>query len=182
MAIAKNQVVSIEYEVKEAATDAMIDSNIGREPLEFMMGYGHIIQGLEEAIASLSAGESLNVVVPAAKAYGEYRAEMTERVEREQFAGIDLQVGMTLYGQAETGQTVQVVVKEFDDSNVTIDYNHPLAGKDLKFYLKILALREATTEEIERGSLARSCGGCGEDGSCCGEHERDPAHDCGCPR
>jgi len=70
---------------------------------------------------------------------------------KEQFEGIDLQEGMTLYGQGENGETVQVTVKSFDDENVKVDFNHPLAGKDLMFSVKVLSAREATPEEIATG-------------------------------
>jgi len=64
---------------------------------------------------------------------GEFDPEAVQTLPREQFEGIDLEVGMELYGQDESGHTIKVVVKDFDDSNVVIDFNHPLAGKDLTF-------------------------------------------------
>lgn len=162
MAIANDSVVSIEYEVKEKATGDLVDTNFGGEPLEFLMGSGQIIPGLEEAIALMSNGESKTVDVVAAKAYGEVDPAALQSVEIEQFAGIDLVVGMTLYGQAENGQTVQVIVREIGDNEVVVDYNHPLAGKDLTFNINVVAVREATEGEKATGMVERA------GGSCCG--------------
>jgi FKBP-type peptidyl-prolyl cis-trans isomerase SlyD len=172
MSIAKNTVVSIEYEVKDALSGETIDNNIGGDALEFLMGGGHIVPGLEEALALMSEGESRKLVVPSQKAYGEYDESATEQVEKEQFAGIELSEGMTLYGQAESGQTVQVMVKSIGDETVTIDYNHPLAGKNLSFDVKVVKTREATEQEIATGVL--------EGSECCGGRGDHNDHSCGC--
>lgn len=166
MAIANNCVVSIEYEVKEKATGELVDSNLGSDPLEFLMGSGQIIPGLEEAIAGMSNGESKLVDVEASKAYGEVDPNAVQSHDREQFAGIDLTIGMTLYGQAENGQTVQATVREIGDAQVVIDYNHPLAGKDLTFSVSVVGVRDATERELASQMVEQACcggghGGCG---------------------
>ncbi len=168
MAIENNQIVSIEYEVK--SNGQVVDSNVGGEPLVFMIGKQQIIPGLEEEVCKMSMGEKGDILVPAAKAYGEYNAEALQEVPKEQFAGIDLTEGMSLYGQSEDGGTVQVTVKEIKDEAVTIDYNHPLAGQDLMFTVTVATVRDATAEEAMTGIPAEnaqpatggSCGtGCG---------------------
>jgi FKBP-type peptidyl-prolyl cis-trans isomerase SlyD len=73
--------------------------------------------------------------------YGEYNDEAVQTLPKEQFAGIELSEGMSLYGQGEHGETIQVVVKSFDDTNVTIDYNHPMAGRTLMFSVAILSFK-----------------------------------------
>ena len=167
MAIAnENSVVALEYEVKDAQTGEMVDSNKGGAPLEFITGKGQIIPGLENALVGMNKDESADVLVKAAEAYGEHNPEAKQTLPREQFEGIDLKEGMTLYGQGENGETIQVVVEKFDDSEVTIDFNHPLAGKDLMFSVKILDEREATPDEAATGVVGGhgggSCGaGCG---------------------
>ncbi|NPA50951.1 MAG: peptidylprolyl isomerase [Epsilonproteobacteria bacterium] len=164
MAVKKeNSVVSIEYEVKVAGDDKIIDSNKGSMPLEFITGKGHIIPGLEKALEGMEVGESKKVFVKAQDAYGEYNEQALQKLPKEQFEGIDLQKGMTLYGQGENGETIQVVVKDFDDEGVVVDFNHPLAGKDLEFDVKILSERDATQQEIESGQVeSTTC----HDGSC----------------
>lgn len=149
MAIEKNQIVSIEYEVSDG--EKIVDSNVGEIPLVFMFGKGQIIPGLENAIANMSIGEKAEVLVKAEDAYGEYNEEAKQEVPIDQFSGIDLEVGMTLYGQGEDGGTVQVVVKEIGRDNVIIDFNHPLAGKDLSFIVAINNIREASAEEAMSG-------------------------------
>ena len=166
---AQNSVVGIEYEVKEKGTTEVVDSNKGAQPLEFIMGKGQIIPGLEKALVGMNEGESADILVKAADAYGEVNPEAVQTLPREQFEGVDLTEGMTLYGQGEDGQTVQVTVKSFDDKEVNVDFNHPLAGKDLMFSVTVLSAREATADEIESGVV----GGKAEGGSCgtgCGCH------------
>ncbi len=126
----KNCVVGIEYEVKEAGKSEILDTNKGAQPLEFIMGTGQIIKGLEKGLVGMSQNDSGDILVKAEDAYGEYNSEAIQTLPKEQFEGIDLQEGMTLYGQGENGETVQVTVKSFDDENVKVDFNHPLAGKD----------------------------------------------------
>jgi len=158
----ENSVVGIEYEVKEAGTTEVVDSNKGAEPLEFITGKGHIIPGLEEALVGMSVGESKDALVTAVKAYGELNPEAQQKLPIEQFEGVDLKEGMTLYGQGEDGQTVQVTVTSFDDKEVQVDFNHPLAGKDLMFSVTVVSAREATAEEAASGQV----GGHDEGGSC----------------
>ena len=166
----ENSVVGIEYEVKEAGTTEVVDSNKGGEPLEFVTGKGHIIPGLEEALVGMAAGDSKDVLVNAGKAYGELNPEAQQTLPVDQFEGVELTEGMTLYGQGEDGQTVQVTVTSFDDKEVKVDFNHPLAGKDLMFSVVVLTAREATAEEAASGQIAgaqgESCGSHGEGGGC----------------
>lgn len=161
--ISQNQVVSILYEVKESQTNEVIDSNLESKPLEFLLGAGQVISGLEKAVASAKKGDKLNLSIPPEDAYGVYQQDFLQEVPKEQFEGISLQKGMTLFGQAEDGQTVQVIVKDFNDSIVMIDYNHPLAGKTLLFNVEITDVREATPDEILQGRVGGGCcgGGCG---------------------
>jgi len=162
----ENCVVAIEYEVKEAGSTEIVDTNKGATPLEFITGKGHIIPGLENALAGMSKGESADIMVKAADAYGEKNPEAVQTLPIEQFEGVDLKEGMTLYGQGENGETVQVTVTSFDDKEVTVDFNHPLAGKDLMFSVTVLDAREATEDEAATGQVGgEHC----SDGSCgCG--------------
>jgi len=164
----ENCVVGIEYEVKEAGTTEVVDSNKGSDALEFIIGKGQVIPGLENALVGMAKGESGDIMVSAADAYGDINPEAVQTLPKEQFEGVDLVEGMSLYGQGEDGQTVQVTVKSFDDKEVNVDFNHPLAGKDLMFSVVVLSAREATADEITSGQVGghatsgESCGtGCG---------------------
>ncbi len=163
MAIQDNQVVSIEYEVRDG--DKVVDSNMGGAPLVFMFGKGQIIPGLENGIKDMNIGDKADVLVKPADAYGEYNPEATQEVPKEQFAGIDLTEGMTLYGQGEDGGTVQVIVKEIKDDSVVIDFNHPLAGKELMFTVAINNVRDASPEEVLSGVPVENQQ---DDEGCCG--------------
>ena len=173
MAIEANQIVSIEYEVRDG--DKVVDSNVGGAPLVFMFGKGQIIPGLENGIVNMAIGEKGDVLVKSEDAYGTYNADAKQEVPKDQFAGIDLEVGMTLYGQGEDGGTVQVVVKEIAEENIIIDFNHPLAGKDLMFSVTVNNVRDASAEEAMTGIPAENqqaddgCCGTGG-GSGCGCH------------
>ena len=167
MAISENQIVSIEYEVRDG--DKVVDSNKGGDALVFMFGKGQIIPGLENGIVNMAVGEKADILVKPNDGYGEYNGDATQEVPADQFAGIDLELGMTLYGQGEDGGTVQVIVKEIGADTIIIDFNHPLAGKDLMFSVAINDIRDASAEEAMTGVPAEnkpaegeSCGtGCG---------------------
>ena len=176
-----NKVIGIEYTLKDAKTGEQLDTNVGQAPLEFVSGKGQIIKGLEDKLVNMSANEEADVLVEAKDGYGEYNEEAVQTLPKEQFAGIELSEGMSLYGQGEHGETIQVVVKSFDDTNVTIDYNHPMAGRTLMFLVAILSLRDATEEEIQSGvvgGFAAMGGGCCGGGGCGTGHDHDD-HDHG---
>ncbi|MDD2384032.1 MAG: peptidylprolyl isomerase [Sulfurospirillaceae bacterium] len=177
MAISENQVVSIHYELKDVDSGEILDSNLNAAPLSFILGKGQIIPGLEEKLKELSEGESADITVLAADAYGVYDDNAVQTLPKEQFAGLELHTGMTLYGQGEHGETVQVTVKNFNDETVEIDFNHPLAGKDLLFAVSVTEIREATADEMLSGyvgGMASSGGcGCGTGGSCHTTNEDD---------
>jgi len=163
----ENCVVGIEYEVKEAGTTDVVDSNKGSgEALEFIMGRGQIIPGLENALCGMTADESGDIMVPATEAYGEYNNEAIQTLPKEQFEGVEFAEGLVLYGQGEQGETVQVVVKSFTEEDVTIDFNHPLAGKDLMFSVTVIGVRDATEDEIASGMIGGDDACCSTDGGC----------------
>jgi len=188
-----SKVIGIEYNLKDANSGEQLDSNVGGAPLEFISGRGQIIPGLESKLIEMAENEKADVMVQPAEAYGEYNEEAMQTLPKEQFAGIELTEGMSLYGTGEQGETVQVTVKSFTDSDVTIDYNHPMAGKTLMFSVTVLSLRDATEEEIQTGvvgGMAAMGGGCcgggghdhGEGGGCCSS-EPEPQQSqggCGC--
>ena len=167
-----SKVIAIEYTLNDANSKEQLDTNVGGNPLEFISGMGQIIPGLEKKIENLAAGEKVDVMVEPAEAYGEYNDEAVQNLPKEQFAGIDLVEGMTLYGTGEDQQTVQVTVKTVADNEVTIDYNHPMAGRTLMFSVSILDVRDATEEELQTGVVGgmAAAGGCCGGGSC-GSHD-----------
>ncbi len=135
MAIEKNQVVKLQYELK--VNDNLIESNLDADPIEFVFGKGELLEGLEERIASMNEGETKELTVPAIEAYGEYDKTLTEVIPASDFEGIDLEIGLVLEADDEEGNTFKATVIEVDKENVTVDYNHPMAGADLDFKVVI---------------------------------------------
>ncbi len=138
MAIENNQVVTMTYELK--IEGEVVDSNIDKEPLEFTFGSGQIIAGLEARIKEMNEGDTADINVPANEAYGEYNPEAKQTVPKENFGDLELTIGMPLQGQGEDGQPIQVVVADILEDAVVVDFNHPLAGRDLDFSVTIKSI------------------------------------------
>jgi len=138
MAIKNNQVIKLNYELK--INDEIVDSNLGADPIEFTFGTGELIPGLEVRITEMNEGETKQVKVPAKEGYGEYNDELSEVAPIEAFEGIDLKIGMVLEADMESGEVVKATVTEVTDKDVTVDYNHPLAGCDLDFTVTVTAI------------------------------------------
>lgn len=117
----------------------VFDSSNGRDPLEFTVGEGAVIQGLEEAVEGMSPGEEKTVKVGADRAYGPHHEEMVVDVERKRIpSDIKPEVGLKLQISREDGKISPVTVTGVTEEKVTLDANHPLAGKDLTFEIKLL--------------------------------------------
>lgn len=123
------------------ADSSQFDSSEGRDPLRFTLGSGQIIAGLDAAITGMSQGEKKSVTIAAAEAYGDHRPEAVQAVPRAQIpAEIPLEVGGGLQVQTPDGQTIPVTVTSVTDEEVTLDANHPLAGKDLTFAVELVEI------------------------------------------
>ena len=117
------------------------DSSEGREPLQFEVGSGQIIPGLDVALPGMEVGEKKVVKIASANAYGPLNPEMRQAVPREGIpADIPLEVGTQLQMQTPDGQAMPVMVVEVDEATVTLDANHPLAGKDLQFDIELVKI------------------------------------------
>jgi len=151
--IKQNSVVTINYTLKDAQGE-VLDSSEGQEPLVYLHGAKNIIVGLEEALLGKATGDQVSAVVSAEKGYGEPIEALIQTVPKEAFGDeIDkVDVGMRFQAETEQGP-VPVVVTAMDDSMVTVDGNHPLAGKELHFDVTIADIRDASAEEIEHGHV-----------------------------
>jgi FKBP-type peptidyl-prolyl cis-trans isomerase SlyD len=146
------QVVSMEYTLK--VDGVVTDSSEGRKPLEFVHGAGNIIPGLEREMTGMAVGDSKEVMIAAAEGYGDRDEEAFMDVPRDQFPGeIPMKVGTELQVQNQAGQPTFARIEKVEDQNVRLNFNHPLAGKDLHFNVKVVGLRDATAEEIEHGHV-----------------------------
>lgn len=123
---------------------SVFDSSEGREPLEFVVGSGQIIPGLDVAIPGMAVGDKKTVQIECAQAYGPVNPEMRQAVPRDGIPPeITLEVGTQLQMQTSGGQPLPVTVAEVDEATVTLDANHPLAGKDLTFDIELMRIDPA---------------------------------------
>jgi len=141
MATAKNgDTVKVHYTGK-LNDGTVFDSSKDRDPLEFKLGEGQIIPGFEEAVVGMNPGDSKTAVIPEERAYGPHRDEMVMTVDRGRLPGdIDPQVGQQLTVSQPKGDSFNVVVTEVTDDKVTLDGNHPLAGKELTFEIQLVEI------------------------------------------
>ncbi|MEM7544788.1 MAG: peptidylprolyl isomerase [Pseudomonadota bacterium] len=119
----------------------VFDSSSGRDPLEFVVGGGQIVPGLDKALPGMTVGEEKKVVVPPAEAYGEPDPLAIQAVERATIpADIELSVGAILQVQNQEGRVMHVKVVELTDDEVKLDANHPLAGRELTFDIELVEI------------------------------------------
>lgn len=177
MIVAKDRVVSIDYTLTDASGEEL-DSSSGTGPLSYLHGHGNIISGLEKALEGKGEGDALKVTVKAVEAYGERDESLVVNVPLDRFQGAGaIEAGMQFEAETAEGSRL-VTVTKVASGMATVDANHPLAGKDLNFDVKVAVVRAASAEELEHGHPHvehSGCGcGCGDDcGDGCGD-------DCGC--
>ncbi len=175
--VENNHLVSINYVVTDKDSDEVLDKN--DKPFSFVMGQNQVVVGLENALLNKKVGDKFKVEVAPKDAYGEKNNDFFQEVPKEQFSGITLVKGMTLYGQTEDGDTAQVVVEEIGENSVIIDYNHPLAGKTLLFEVEVLDSKIPSDDEILALSSHANHHHCGGGEGCCGgAHHTESG--CGC--
>jgi peptidylprolyl isomerase len=147
--VADKKVVQMNYTLS-LPDGAVFDTSIGegKEPLEFMFGAGRMIPSLEKELKGLRVNGKKKIIVKAVDAYGEYDAAALQEVPRAQLPkDMVLTVGTTYSIQTPAGP-MPVTVKSVSDTVVVMDFNHPLAGKDLTFDVQIVKVRAATKEEL----------------------------------
>lgn len=152
MKIQDGQVVSMEYTLRVEGN--VLDSSEGREPLEYLHGTGNIIPGLERELIGMAIGESKDVIVTAADGYGEINDEAFMDVPRGDFPKeIPVEVGTEMQVQDQSGQPRYARIEKVEAESVRLNFNHPLAGKELHFAVKVVGLRDATDEEQQHGHV-----------------------------
>ncbi len=145
MPIAEGKKVSFEYTLTLGdGTEG--GTNVGQEPLVYTHGKGEIVPGLEKELVGLKAGDTKQVKVSPKDGYGELDPKRTQQIPIDKIPEQSRKIGAQIEGTGPAGQTMFAKVTAVDDKNATIDLNHPLAGKDLTFDVKILKVEEATTQ------------------------------------
>jgi len=146
-------VVSMHYTLTDDE-GTTIDSSEGAEPLSYLHGAGNIITGLEKALVGKVEGDALQVDVAAAEGYGEIQPELIHIVQRAAFEGVEsIEVDMAFEAHTPEGGVQRIVVRQIEGDEVTVDANHPLAGIDLHFEVKIITVRDASAEELSHGQV-----------------------------
>src|SRR5258706_1392484 len=153
--VENGQVVSMEY--KLTVDGDVLDSSEEAGPLQFLAGYGNIIPGLENEMMGMKIGDSKDVVVTPENGYGEFDDDAIMEVPRSEFPkDMEIEEGIELNLTDEDGYQQIGRVESFDDTAVRLDFNHPLAGAELHFSVKVIALRDPTAEELEHGHVHES--------------------------
>lgn len=148
MNITQDKVVELDY--KLTVDGEVIDQSEPGEPLTYLHGHSNIIPGLEKALEGKTAGDALQVTVQPEEGYGERDEDNTDELDRADFDD-DIEVGATYYAQSEDGSVIPFTVLTVDGEKVTVDFNPPLAGMTLNFDVKVLTVRDATSEELDHG-------------------------------
>ncbi|HDL20935.1 MAG TPA: peptidylprolyl isomerase [Nitrospirae bacterium] len=119
----------------------IFDSSLQGDPFEFTLGESMVLPGFEEAIVGMDSGETKTFNIPSDEAYGPHREELVAVIERTQVpADIDPQAGMNLQLKSPDGNATSVVITEVSEESIILDANHPLAGKDLIFEIKLVEI------------------------------------------
>lgn len=150
--VSNDVVVSLDYTL--TVDGDVVDSSEETGPIVFIQGTGDIIPGLEAGINGMHVDESREVHVEPTQAYGEYDPEARVKVPREQFPPeIELEPGVQLRVRDTQGHELDTVVSDVGEQEVTLDFNHPLAGKELTFKVTVVGLRNPTPEELAHGHV-----------------------------
>lgn len=132
--------VSVHYTGK-LGDGTVFDSSEGGSPLEFAIGSGNVIPGFEQAVLGMSPGDAKTTTIPSDEAYGPYYEDRVLVVERQQIpADLPVDIGAQLQIQQQGGMVIPVVVTDITEAEVTLDANHPLAGEDLTFEIRLVAI------------------------------------------
>lgn len=178
--ITKNKVVSVSYELRTEPDGSVLEVADRETPLEFICGQGQTLEYFEMNLLNKNVGDKFDFKIPAANAYGEMNEDMIVDLPKDIFKEVeaeDMKVGNILPMMDSMGRHLQGKILSIGEEDVKIDFNHSLAGKDLYFKGEVLAVREATDEELEalHSHKCGGCSGCGSDGGC-DSHEDS----CGC--
>ncbi len=150
--VQKDVVVSMEYTLH--VDNEEIDSSKGQDPLQFLAGYGNVISGLEREMIGMKVGDSKEVIIAPADGYGEFDEEAYLDVPLDQFPkDMSVEEGLELTVKDESGQARYARVDNVAENTARLNFNHPLAGDELHFNVRVVDLREPTEEELEHGHV-----------------------------
>ena len=153
MPIKANQVITLNFTLKDESGE-IIDSTNNDQPFSFLSGNNQVLPKLEENINNMIIGGKKNIILSPEDAYGIYKEEAIQSVNRAEFPeDMEIEEGMSFMADSPDGKHLPFTIKEIKDDFVTVDFNHPLAGKKLEFDLELVDVRDATSEEITHGHV-----------------------------
>ena len=148
----EGHVVGVDYTLKDSEGKTIDTNRKGGRPLAYLHGAGNIVKGLEAALAGKQKGDFVEVVVPADEGYGERNEELVHKVERKDLPEtMNPAPGLRIERRQPDGRAAPGIVTHVEGDEVTLDFNHPLAGQSLHFEVTIAGVREATDEEKQHG-------------------------------
>lgn len=182
--VTKNKMVSVSYELRTEPNGEILEAATADRPLDFICGQGRTLEYFEMNLLDKNEGDEFYFKIPAANAYGEVDEDMIIDLPKDIFKEVEpeeMVVGNVLPMMDSVGRHLRGKILAIGEEEVRIDFNRELAGKDLYFKGRILAVRDATDEELEalHSHKCGGCSGCGSDSSCgsgCGSQEDS----CGC--
>ena len=148
--IENNMVASVHYRGTLTDTGEEFDNSHGNEPLTYLVGSGQMIPGFEKALMGVEVGEKKTFNLEADEAYGPMNPEGVQEVPKDQFPP-EIEVGMVFAAQMPDGNSLPIRVTKIEESTVTIDFNHQLAGQRLTFEVEVMDVRAASEDEISHG-------------------------------
>ena len=160
MVVGDKTIVALIYELFEGKEDGMLIEKVEKEnPFNFLFGSGNLLEEFEGHLKGLNAGDSFNFLIKSENAYGQFSEENIRGIDisilkQDGILSDDmLQVGKMIPMQDQEGSNMNGVVLEVSDKNIKLDFNHPMAGKDLFFKGEIIEVREASDDEISHGHV-----------------------------
>ena len=167
--VVKGDKVRVEY-TGTFQDGSVFDKSEGRGPLKFTVGKQQVVPGFDKAIEGMNKDQEKTFTLKPEEAYGEIKAEMVQVVPRDKLPEKpEPEVGMMLVMQAPTGQQIPAKITKVEDGNVTIDINHPLAGKELTFKVKVTGINDPEDLKEKEGCCSGGSCGTGEDKKDCGD-------------
>ncbi|MFQ3321838.1 MAG: FKBP-type peptidyl-prolyl cis-trans isomerase SlyD [Candidatus Thalassarchaeaceae archaeon] len=149
MKVENNKVVTVHYIGTFPESDEVFDSSKDKDPMSFLVGHKNMIEGFERELMGAETDETREFTLTPEDAYGNRNEEAIQEMPRDQFPE-ELEIGMMFQAQSENGP-MQFTINEVLEDIVKIDFNHPMAGKILKFSVTVIEIRDASEEELTHG-------------------------------
>jgi FKBP-type peptidyl-prolyl cis-trans isomerase SlyD len=153
MPIDANKVVTINFTLKDDAGN-LIESTENMEPFSYLSGNNQILPKLEEAVNQMLIGAKRDIKIEAVDGYGEYNESAIQQIDKKEFPEeMKLEEGMHLIANSPDGKRMPFIINKIGETEITVDFNHPLAGKNLEFNVELIDVRNATPEELSHGHV-----------------------------